>query len=92
MRWEHVAVDNFRLTGAAKLTGLLLFALPGTDQAAWGEREVDISNEVAQALSLMEPPVNAPKQRVEQTIVAACGNIEEAKQVSRRFIQVFDSG
>jgi hypothetical protein len=47
---------------------------------------VDISNEVAQALSLMEPPVNAPKQRVEQAIVAARGNIEEAKQVGSNII------
>lgn len=68
------------------LTGLLLCAPPGTDQAAWGEREVDISNEVAQALSLMEPPVTAPRKRVEQAIVSARGNIEEAKQVRSSFI------
>ncbi len=67
-------------TQYAWLTGLVLGS--GTPQATWGEREVDISNEVAQALSLMEPPVNAPQLRVEQAIVSARGNIEEVKQVS----------
>lgn len=70
-------------TWDVNLTHLLPCALSGTDQAAWGEREVDTSNEVAQALSLMEPPVNAPRQRVEQAIVSARGNIEEAKQVGQ---------
>jgi hypothetical protein len=57
-------------------------ALPGTDQVAWGEKEVDIAGEIAQALVLMEPPVSASRPQVEQAIVAARGKMADVVQVS----------